>query len=142
MRPPGKKVGTLTVKLERKTTRYTHATVSVELRLDVHNGTFHAEYGGTWYDARTKDDLRAKIRQAALFRGDPNQLARQLDAAAQQEPTQLLAAPEAATKTKARGLTAKKASQPTEPVSMEPIADYHERKIAEAKATKEGKHDD
>ena len=65
MRAPGKKVGTLSVKLERKTSRYDYATISVELRLDVHDGTFHAEYEGRWYDARTKDELCAKIRQAA-----------------------------------------------------------------------------
>ncbi len=35
------------------------------MRLDVQDGTFHAEYEGTWYDARTKDELSAKIRQAA-----------------------------------------------------------------------------
>jgi hypothetical protein len=61
---PGKKVGTLRVKLERRTSRYDYASVEVELRLDVHDGTFHAEYEGTWYDARTKDELSAKIRQA------------------------------------------------------------------------------
>lgn len=65
MRAPGKKVGTLSVKLERKTSRYDYASIEVELRLDVHAGTFHAEYEGTWYDARTKDELAGKIRQAA-----------------------------------------------------------------------------
>jgi len=58
VRAPGKKVGKLHVKLD-------YATLEVELRLDVHDGTFHAEYEGTWYDARTKDELSAKIRQAA-----------------------------------------------------------------------------
>lgn len=65
MRAPGKKVGKLSVKLERKTSRYDYASIEVELRLDVHDGTFHAEYEGAWYDARTKDELSAKIRQAA-----------------------------------------------------------------------------
>jgi hypothetical protein len=65
VRAPGKKVGTLSVKLERKTSRYDYASIEVELRLDVHAGTFHAEYEGAWYDARTKDELSAKIRQAA-----------------------------------------------------------------------------
>ena len=58
VRAPGKKVGTLSVKLERKTSRYDYASIEVELRLDVHAGTFHAEYEGAWYDARTKDELR------------------------------------------------------------------------------------
>ena len=63
---PGKKVGKLSVKLERKTrSGYNYASLEVELRLDVRDGTFHAEYEGTWYDARTKDELSAKIRQAA-----------------------------------------------------------------------------
>lgn len=65
MRAPGKKVGTLSVKLERAATRYTQASISVELRLDVHDGTFHAEYENTWYDAKTKNELCDKIRQAA-----------------------------------------------------------------------------
>lgn len=65
MRAPGKKVGKLRVKLERKTSRYNYASIEVELRLDVHSGTFHAEYEGMWYDARTKDELSTKIRQTA-----------------------------------------------------------------------------
>ena len=65
MTAPGKKVGILSVKLERKRSRYEHASIKVELRLDVHDGTFHARYEGAWYDAKTKDELTAKIRQAA-----------------------------------------------------------------------------
>lgn len=65
MRAPGKKVGTLRVRLERKNSRYDYASIEVELRLDVSAGTFHAQYDGAWHDAPTKDELSAKIRQAA-----------------------------------------------------------------------------
>ena len=46
MRAPGKKVGKLSVRLERRTSRYDRASIEVELRLDVHDGTFHALYEG------------------------------------------------------------------------------------------------
>jgi len=61
----GKKIGTLTVKLDRKVTRYKWASINVELRFDISNGTFWAEYEGTWYDADTKAALTDKIKIAA-----------------------------------------------------------------------------
>lgn len=65
MRAPGKKVGTLRVRLERMTSRSHHAHVEVELRLDVDRGMFHAPYEGAWYGAPTKEELLVKIRRAA-----------------------------------------------------------------------------
>lgn len=65
MKAPGKKVGKLSVKLDRRTSRYHYASISVDLRLDVYDGVFHAEYEGAWYSALTKDELSAKIKQAA-----------------------------------------------------------------------------
>ena len=62
---PGKKIGTLEVKLDRKKTRYKWASVDVELRFEITNGTFHAQYEGNWYSAKTKDDLAAQIKIAA-----------------------------------------------------------------------------
>ena len=55
---PGKKIGTLEVKRDRK------KTVKVELRLEIDNGTFWAQYEGTWYSAKTKDDLSEQIKTA------------------------------------------------------------------------------
>jgi hypothetical protein len=40
---PGKKIGTLEVKLDRKKTRYKWASVNVELRFEITHGTFHAQ---------------------------------------------------------------------------------------------------
>lgn len=62
---PGKKIGTLEVKLDRKKTRYKWASVDVELRFEITNGTFHAQYEGNWYSAKTKDDLAEQIKIAA-----------------------------------------------------------------------------
>jgi len=62
---PGKKIGILTVKLDRKKTRYKWASVDVELRFEMANGTFHAIYEGNLYAAKTKDDLSAQIKAAA-----------------------------------------------------------------------------
>lgn len=62
---PGKKIGTLEIKLDRKKTRYKHATVDVELRFEIARGLFHAQYEGHWYSAKTKDDLSAQIKAAA-----------------------------------------------------------------------------
>ena len=64
-KPPGKKIGTLEVKLDRKKTRYKWASVDVELRFEITNGTFHAQYEGNWYSAKTKDDLAEQIKAAA-----------------------------------------------------------------------------
>ena len=62
---PGKKIGTLEVKLDRKKTRYKWASVDVELRFEMHHGTFHAQYEGNWYSAKTKDALAEQIKAAA-----------------------------------------------------------------------------
>lgn len=62
---PGKKIGTLTVTLDRKKTRYKWASVDVELRFEMTRGTFHAMYEGNWYEAKTKDDLSEQIKAAA-----------------------------------------------------------------------------
>lgn len=62
---PGKKIGMLEVKLDRKKTRYTWASVDVELRFEITKGTFHAQYEGSWYSAKTKDDLAEQIKVAA-----------------------------------------------------------------------------
>ena len=61
----GKKIGTLEVMLDRKKTRYKWATVEVELRFEIHNGQFYAQYEGNWYLATTKAELAAKIKIAA-----------------------------------------------------------------------------
>jgi hypothetical protein len=61
----GKKIGKLEVKLDRKKTRYTWASVEVELRFEIANGTFYAQWEGTWHNAKTKDDLAAQIKAAA-----------------------------------------------------------------------------
>ncbi len=65
MRAPGRKIGTLRVKLERRTSRYQYSSLEIELRLDVSSGTFCAWYEGAWYFAKTKDELSDQIRQAA-----------------------------------------------------------------------------
>lgn len=65
MKHPGKKIGTLEVKLDRKKTRYKWASVNVELRFEITHGTFHAQYEGNWYSAKTKDDLAEQIKAAA-----------------------------------------------------------------------------
>ena len=62
---PGKKIGTLEVKLDRKKTRYKWASIDVELRFEIATGTFHAQYEGNWHAAKTKDDLSEKIKVAA-----------------------------------------------------------------------------
>ena len=62
---PGKKIGTLEVKLDRKKTRYKWASVNVELRFEMTHGTFHAQYEGNWYSAKTKDALAEQIKAAA-----------------------------------------------------------------------------
>lgn len=62
---PGKKIGTLEVKLDRKKTRYKWASVNVELRFEMTRGTFHAQYEGNWYSAKTKDELAEQIKIAA-----------------------------------------------------------------------------
>jgi hypothetical protein len=61
----GKKVGTLEVQLDRKETRYKHASVDVELRFDLYYGTFWAEFEGNWFSADTKDGLAAQIKTVA-----------------------------------------------------------------------------
>ena len=65
MKLPGKKIGTLEVKLDRKKTRYKWASVDVELRFEMTHGTFHAQYEGNWYSAKTKDALAEQIKAAA-----------------------------------------------------------------------------
>lgn len=65
MNRPGKKIGTLEVKLDRKKTRYKWASVDVELRFEMTRGTFHAQYEGNWYEAKTKDELTEQIKAAA-----------------------------------------------------------------------------
>jgi hypothetical protein len=65
MKHPGKKIGVLEIKLDRKKTRYTWAKVEVELRFEITAGTFHAQYEGNWYAAKTKDELAAQIKTAA-----------------------------------------------------------------------------
>ena len=62
---PGKKIGKLEVKLDRKKTRYTFATVEVELRFEIDNGMFYAQWEGNWLSAKTKDDLTAQIKTLA-----------------------------------------------------------------------------
>ena len=62
---PGKKIGALEVKLDRKKTRYKWASVDVELRFEIANGTFWAQYEGTWFSAKTKDDLAEQIKVVA-----------------------------------------------------------------------------
>jgi hypothetical protein len=62
---PGKKIGMLEVKLDRQKTRYKWASVEVELRFEITNGTFHAQYEGNWYAAKTKDALSEQIKAAA-----------------------------------------------------------------------------
>ena len=62
---PGKKIGTLEVKLDRKKTRYKWASVKVELRFSIESGTFHTKWEGNWYSAKTKDDLAEQIKTAA-----------------------------------------------------------------------------
>jgi hypothetical protein len=61
----GKKIGELAVKLDRKKSRYQHASVVVDLRFDITHGTFWAQYEGNWYDADTKAELTEKIKIAA-----------------------------------------------------------------------------
>src|SRR5215510_8095119 len=70
MKAPGKKVGVLQVKLRREGARHDQASIEVELRLSVQSGTFHAQYEGQWYEARTKDDLADQVRQAASKTAD------------------------------------------------------------------------
>ncbi|HSX22398.1 MAG TPA: hypothetical protein VLE97_06435 [Gaiellaceae bacterium] len=62
---PGKKIGTLKVTLDRKKTRYKWASVDVELRFEMKRGTFHAQYEGNWYEAKTQDELSDQIKAAA-----------------------------------------------------------------------------
>ena len=62
---PGKKIGTLEVKLDRMKTRYKRASVDVELRFKMTDGTFWAQWEGNWYSAKTQDDLAAQIKTAA-----------------------------------------------------------------------------
>jgi len=61
----GKKIGKLEVKLDRKKTRYQRASVEVDLRFDIADGTFWAQYEGNWHSADTKDGLAEKIKVAA-----------------------------------------------------------------------------
>jgi hypothetical protein len=61
----GKRIGTLEVQLDRKKTRYKHASVDVELRFDLFHGTFWAQWDGAWYHADTKDGLSAQIKIVA-----------------------------------------------------------------------------
>jgi len=61
----GKKIGTLVVQLDRKKTRYKWASINVELRFEIANGTFYAQYEGNWYSAATKDALEEQIKVAA-----------------------------------------------------------------------------
>lgn len=64
----GKRVGTLTVRLDRVVGRGTisgpeRSKVNVELGLDS-LGTFHASYDGKWHQAKTQAELIEKIRAA------------------------------------------------------------------------------
>lgn len=61
----GKKIGKLEVKLDRKKTRYTWASVEVELRFEITNGWFYAQWEGNWLSAKTKDELAEQIKIAA-----------------------------------------------------------------------------
>lgn len=65
MKLPGKKIGKLEVKLDRKKTRYTWAFVEVELRFEITNGWFYAQWEGNWLSAKTKDELAEQIKVAA-----------------------------------------------------------------------------
>lgn len=65
---PGKKVGTLRVKLDRVTGRSNgvlryqeKAHFDVELRLDS-KGTFHAAHGGRWFSAKTQLELHDLVK--------------------------------------------------------------------------------
>ena len=62
---PGKKIGTLRVKLDRKKDRYNHAEVSMGLRLEIHTGTFYAEWEGVLYKDQTKEGLSNQIKAVA-----------------------------------------------------------------------------
>jgi len=62
---PGKKIGTLAVKLDRMKTRYKRASIDVELRHEIATGTFYAQYEGGWYEAKTQNDLAEQIKIAA-----------------------------------------------------------------------------
>lgn len=61
----GKKIGTLEVKLDRKKDRYTRASVTTELRLDLSTGRFAAPWEGNWYTAESKKDLSEQIKKVA-----------------------------------------------------------------------------
>ena len=60
---PGKKVGTLAVRLKAEAQRRNFAHVDIELRLDG-RGSFHAHYEGAWYSASTQADLEEQLRVA------------------------------------------------------------------------------
>jgi hypothetical protein len=59
---PGRKVGKLHVKLDRKKDRYNHAEVTMDLRLDAYTGMFYAEWEGTLYKDATKEGLSKQIK--------------------------------------------------------------------------------
>jgi hypothetical protein len=61
----GKKIGKLTVKLDRKKSRYQWVEVEVELRFDIKDGTFWSQYEGVWYHAETKAALSEQIKDVA-----------------------------------------------------------------------------
>lgn len=60
----GKKVGNLTVILDKHPTvfRGSKARVDIELRFEVHTGLFHAEHGGIWYADKTRDGIRDQLK--------------------------------------------------------------------------------
>jgi hypothetical protein len=60
---PGRKIGKLVICLERKATRYQHASVEFELRLDS-NGMFHAAHEGQWFQAESQVKLKEQLHQA------------------------------------------------------------------------------
>lgn len=62
---PGKKVGDTGITLQRADPRAGRAYLTIEIRLDVDRGTFHARHDGQWYEAKTKDALIEQIRNAA-----------------------------------------------------------------------------
>jgi hypothetical protein len=62
---PGKRIGTLEVKLDRKKTRNKRASIDVELRFDISTGFFWAQYEGNWVHADTKTGLAEQIKVAA-----------------------------------------------------------------------------
>lgn len=71
MSPKGKKIGELHVRLDRvkKKVRWgaysdDKASFTVDLRFDIHDGTFYAKHDGVVYSAKTQAELHDKIKAA------------------------------------------------------------------------------